>query len=74
MKQLINFVEVNGKEYMVSTTDTFDMGLETMVFESRNGKVTKWFGLYVNHYDTIDEAIKGHEEVINFLENLEKYI
>ena len=74
MKQLINFVEVNGKEYMVSTTDTFDMGLETMVFESRNGKVTKWFGLYVNNYDTIDEAIKGHEEVVNSLENLEKYI
>ena len=71
MKQLINFVEVSGKEYMVSTTDTFDMGLETMVFESRNGKVTKWFDLYVNHYDTIDEAIKGHEEVV---ENLEKYI
>ena len=71
MKQLINFVEVNGKEYMVSTTDTIDAGLETMVFESHNQKITSWFDLYVNHYDTVDEAIKGHEDVV---ENLEKYL
>ena len=56
---------------MVSTTDTFDAGLETMVFESYNHAVTNWFDLYVNHYDTVDEAIKGHEDVV---ENLEKYL
>ena len=71
MKQLINFVEVNGKEYMVSTTDTFDAGLETMVFESRNGKVINWFDLYVNHYNTVEEATKGHYDVV---ENLKNYL
>lgn len=71
MKQLINFVVVNGQEYMVSTTDTIDAGLETMVFESRNQKVTNWFDVYVNHYDTVDEAIKGHEDTV---ENLERYL
>jgi hypothetical protein len=71
MKHLINFVVVNGQEYMISTTDTFDAGLETMVFESRNQKIINWFDVYVNHYDTVEEAIKGHEEIV---ENLEKYV
>ena len=71
MKQLINFVVVNGQEYMVSTTDTFDAGLETMVFRSHKRNVTNWFEVYVNHYNTVDEAIKGHEDTV---ENLEKYL
>ena len=71
MKQLINFVVVNGQEYMVSTTDTFDAGLETMVFESHNQKVINWFDVYVNHYNTVDEAVKGHEDTVK---NLEKYL
>ena len=71
MKQLINFVVVNGQEYMVSTKDTFDAGLETMVFESRNQYITNWFEVYVNHYNTVDEAVKGHKDVV---ENLESYL
>ncbi len=71
MKQLINFVVIEGQEYMVSTTYTLDAGLETMVFESHNQKVTNWFDVYVNHYNTVDEAVKGHEDTVK---NLEKYL
>lgn len=71
MKQLQTFVVIDGQEYLVSTTDTFDMGLETMVFESRNQKIVNWFDLYVRHYDTDEDAIKGHEEIV---ENLKIYL
>ena len=71
MKQLITFVELEGKEYLVSTTNTFDMGLETMVFESCNQRVINWFDLYVRHYDTVEEATEGHNEIV---ENIKNYI
>ena len=42
MKHLKDYVVVNGQEYYVSTKNTFDVGFETMVFESRNKYVTDW--------------------------------
>lgn len=71
MEQLINYVVIDGQQYMISTTDTFDAGLETMVFESRDFKITNWFDLYARHYSTWQEAIDGHQDII---ENLEKYL
>lgn len=71
MKQLKTFVVIDGQEYLVSTTDTFDMGLETMVFESRNQAITNWFDLYVRHYDTVEEATEGHKDIV---ENLKLYL
>ena len=71
MEQIINYITIGDNQYMVSTTDTFDAGLETMVFECRNFKVTNWFDLYVRHYDTYQEAIDGHHDIV---ENLEKYL
>lgn len=67
MKHLKNYVIVNGQEYLVSTTFTMDRGLETMVFKSKDGKVIDWIEEYARYYDTIDESVKGHEDIIKYL-------
>lgn len=67
MKHLKDFVIVNGQEYLVSTTFTMDRGLETMVFKSKDGEVIDWIEEYARYYDTIDESIKGHEDIIKYL-------
>ena len=71
MKQLKDYVLLNGKEYFVSTKDTFDMGLETMVFESVDKRVANWSDLYFRHYNSVEDAHKGHIDIVN---NLEKYL
>ena len=68
--RLKDYISLNNKEYYVSTTNTFDVGLETMVFESKNQTVVNWKELYYRHYNTIDEAIKGHKDIIENLEEL----
>ena len=68
--RLRDYISLNDKEYYVSTTNTFDVGLETMVFESKNQTVVNWKELYYRHYNTIDEAIKGHKDIIENLEEL----
>lgn len=67
MKHLKDFVIVNGQEYLVSTTFTMDRGLETMVFKSKDGEVIDWIEEYARYYDTIDESIKGHEDIVKYL-------
>ncbi len=71
MGHLKDFVMIDDKQYMISTTNTFDAGLETMVFECKRFVVINWCDLYVRHYETWQEAIDGHQEIF---ENLEKYL
>ena len=66
--RLKDYISLNDKEYYISTTNTFDVGLETMVFESKNQSVVNWKDLYYRHYNTIDEAIKGHKDIVDNLE------
>jgi len=57
-------VEVNGRRFLVSTADTFDHGLETMVFNEG-----KWTDLYVDRYSTIDQAFAGHNRAVKGLQD-----
>lgn len=63
----------NGKFYIVDTNDTFDVGMETMVFLGREGSifVESWRDLYSRQYDDLESAIEGHNEIAN---DLEKYL
>ena len=66
----------------VSTADTPDCGLETMVFPAEDGAGVREsmfynyidgvdFGNpleeYTRHYDTVKKAKEGHYEIVNFL-------
>ena len=68
MKHLKDYVIVNGQEYYVSTKNTFDVGFETMVFESKDKYVTDWSEKFFKLYNTKEEAIEGHSYTINNLE------
>ena len=68
MKHLKDYVVANGQEYYVSTKNTFDVGFETMVFESQNKYVTDWSEKFFKLYNTKEEAIEGHSYTINNLE------
>lgn len=67
MQYLITYVEVDDKEYCVSTRRTFDAGLETMVFKSKNHTVIDWLHVYVRHYSTEEEAYAGHNNIVESL-------
>ena len=71
MQHIKSIVVVENQEYYVSTCDTFDVGLETMVFKSENGKPSSWSECYYRHYKTENEAIEGHKEISS---NLEKFL
>ena len=75
MEHLMDFVEVNNKWYYVSTNDTFDNGLETMVFPANEeNEVTGWFELYQELHDNIYEAVKRHEYIKTHIEEcIENY-
>lgn len=71
---LTNIVEHNGKKYYVSTNDTFDHGLETMIF-----KVNKqiddeydinWAGLYVELYSSAEKAIERHNYICSHISEI----
>ena len=68
MIRLKDFIELDGKEYLVLTTNTLNMGLATGVFESVNKKVVSWIELYCRTYSNEDEAYKGHVEVVDNLD------
>ena len=68
---------LNG--YFVSTNDTDDRGLETMVFPAEKGAGTRetFWNVYVHgvdfdnpheeytrHYDTVEQAKEGHKEIV----------
>lgn len=68
MKHLKDYVVVSGQEYYVSTSRTFDVGLETMVFRSKDKYVADWTEEYYKHYRTESEAIEGHNYIVSNLE------
>ena len=68
MIRLKDFIELDGKEYLVLTTNTLDIGLATGVFESVNKEVVSWIELYCRTYSIEDEACKGHVEVVDNLD------
>ena len=47
--------------YTISTVDTWDKGLETMVF---NIEESGFLDLDVEHYDTQEEAWEGHAQMV----------
>ena len=58
---MTTIVETSHGFVLVDTCNTFDCGLETMVFKcTEDGKVTNWHDLDCRRYITIPEAIKGH--------------
>lgn len=69
MVHLKDYVKINNKNFFVSTTNTFDKGWETMVFEAdENNNIKNWAGLYCKHYTTLDEATEGHIYVKNHID------
>ena len=59
MEHLMDFIEVNGKWYYVSTNNTFDNGLETMIFPAnKENEVTGWHELYQELHDDKYEAME----------------
>lgn len=68
--------------YFISTNDTFDCGLETMVFPAEVGAkiIEKIFSSYVTgvdfehpydeytrHYQTVEEAKAGHKKIVRMV-------
>lgn len=52
--------------------DTYDHGLETMVFASdEQGNVKRWMDLDVETYGTPEEAEKGHKQMIEKWKGME---
>ena len=70
MNKRHSYVLIEEQEYLVSTSFTFDRGWETMVFESNNGTIESWEDLYVQWYDSADEAMSGHAFVVKNLKEL----
>ena len=63
----------SGSRYMVSSTDTFDAGYETMVFiwDDEEDDVGSWLDCYAEHYKSESQMEKGHDRICS---NLEKYL
>ena len=58
-------VETSKGYVLIDTCDTADYGLETMVFRcTEDGEVQSWRDLDARRYITIQEAIKGHWNMI----------
>lgn len=62
----------DGKQYLVSSADTFDAGFETMVFEwsKTHDTVESWSELFCTHYATYDEMRQVHEIICKNLEEV----
>lgn len=72
MEHLRNYPECNGKKYYVSTANTSDHGLETMVFNcDEDGEVHDWNELHVERYDNEHDAKRGHMRICH---DIEKYV
>ena len=81
-EKMSNIVKYNNKTYFVDTANTSDHGLETMIFKSQdqpetndikkiNAELLDYSGLYAEYYQSEEDAIKGHNEIIK---NIGKYI
>ena len=67
---LREFMETNNKNIetgyvYVSTTETFDNDLETMVFMcNSDGVVSDWSGVDCDYYTSVEEAEYGHKMML----------
>ena len=77
-KKMSNIVNHDGKSYFVDTNNTFDRGLETMVFNSGpqnesdneskiNFELIEWDGIYCELHDSTDVAISHHNKVVELI-------
>ena len=58
-------VETSRGYVLIDTCNTFDAGLETMVFScTEDGNTISYSDLDVRHYATVQEAIKGHWDLV----------
>ena len=75
VRQLSHIVQTkDNKQYLVDSRDTWDSGLEIMVFKMRRGssKVTDWKNpVFESHPKSYEELYKIHHELC---ENLETYV
>ena len=74
---LSHIVECNNELYYVDSTDTFDAGYETMVFDYDgviDGDVNEedicWSGVYTEHYYSYEDMEKRHNYLIEHLEEV----
>lgn len=60
----IRSITPNGK-FFISTNDTLDHGLETMVFPmGEDGHVSDWAEVDTANYPTPEQAIHGHARML----------
>ena len=65
------FVNVEDEQYFVSTVNIVDMYYETMIFGAVDEEVIYSNEHYCERYDTEEEALKGHNRII---ENIRGYM
>lgn len=70
-KHLMNDVKYGDKNYYVSTNDTADAGLETMIFAVDENGLIDWGGLYAEHYATEKAAAEKHKYIC---ENIHEFV
>lgn len=67
-----DIITTSVNTFYVLTDDTFDAGLETMVFpQKRNSKMPDYSNPLQNHtrrYATESEAVIGHNEILKLIE------
>jgi len=56
--------EVIEEEFPGLTTDATSYKYETMVFPQENGEVTDWAELDCRRYNSLEDALAGHEEMV----------
>lgn len=66
MNQMRTIIKREESYYFVSTNDVPYTGLETMVFpfDLYGGKVTSWVELACDRYDTLEQAVEGHQRMV----------
>ncbi len=65
LKDILKSGKVASGYVYVSTNNTFDVGLETMVFQcDSSGEVTDWTELDCDRYSDESEATDGHKMIV----------
>jgi len=60
-------VSYEGKRYYISTANTADVGLETMVFKvNKNGSIN-WRDLFAQRHVTKEESINAHKAIVSLI-------
>ena len=71
-RDMAHIVEMENEYYYVDSTDTFDMGFETMVFKMEitpmGDEEINWSELYCECYSSYEVMEAKHNYIINHLE------